>query len=66
LPYVSRIPGLGGLFGAQKLNNDRAELIVFITPQVVDTEADYARVIEDLRRRMEQLEDVFPPRKTVP
>jgi general secretion pathway protein D len=65
LPYLARIPVIGGLFGSQKLTNDRTELVVFITPEVVANEADYRRVIEDLRRKMEQLDDVFP-QKTVP
>jgi general secretion pathway protein D len=66
LPYLSRIPVIGGLFGQQKLTNDRTELVVFITPEVVANENDYRRVIEDLRRKMEQLDDVFPQTKTVP
>ena len=64
LPFLSRIPVLGALFGSQTLDNDRTELILFITPRVVENEADYRRVIDDLRRKMEQLEDVFPIGKT--
>jgi general secretion pathway protein D len=60
LPLVSRIPVLGGLFGNQDLKNNRTELVLFITPQVLESEIDYQRVIEDLRRKMEQIEDVFP------
>jgi general secretion pathway protein D len=65
LPGIARIPVLGGLFGKQTLENDRTELILFITPRVVENEVDYQRVIEDLRRRMERLDEVFPPKKTV-
>ena len=66
LPLVSRIPILGGLFGNQKLENDRTELILFITPRVVENEVDTDRIIDDLRRRMERLEDVFPVHKNAP
>ena len=66
LPYLSRIPILGGLFGAQKLTNNRTELVVFITPEVVASPDDFRRVIDDLRRKMEQLDDVFPQTKTTP
>jgi general secretion pathway protein D len=66
LPLISRIPVLGGLFGNQSLENDRTELVLFITPRVVANEADANRVIEDLRRKMERLEEVFPPQKTAP
>ena len=60
LPLISRVPVLGGLFGNQDLKNNRTELVLFITPQVLESETDYQRVIEDLRRKMEQIEDVFP------
>jgi general secretion pathway protein D len=66
LPLVSRIPVIGGLFGAQKLNNNRTELVLFISPTVVESEADFRRIMDDLRRRMEQLDDVFPKDKTTP
>ena len=66
LPYLARIPILGGLFGSQTLEKDRTELILFITPRVVENEADYRRVIDDLRRKMERLDEVFPRTKTAP
>jgi general secretion pathway protein D len=66
LPGLARIPVLGGLFGTQTLQKDRTELILFITPRVVENEVDYRRVIDDLRRRMERLDEVFPRPKTAP
>ncbi|HTS21500.1 MAG TPA: type II secretion system secretin GspD [Casimicrobiaceae bacterium] len=65
LPGLARIPILGGLFGNQTLQKDRTELILFITPRVVENELDYRRIIEDLRRKMERLDEVFPA-KTAP
>jgi general secretion pathway protein D len=66
LPLISRVPVLGGLFGNQDLKNNRTELVLFITPQVLESENDYQRVIEDLRRKMEQIEDIFPRPKVAP
>jgi general secretion pathway protein D len=66
LPLISRIPILGGLFGSQKLNNNRTELVLFIAPKIIETGADFRRDMDDLRRRMEQLDDVFPKDKTAP
>ena len=54
LPLLSRIPIIGGLFGEQQLTNNRTELVMFITPRVVESELDLRAVIEDLRRRMEK------------
>jgi general secretion pathway protein D len=60
LPLLARIPIIGGLFGNQDLKNDRTELVLFITPRVVENEVDMTRVIDDLRRRMENLDRLFP------
>ncbi len=62
LPLLNRIPILGGLFGSETMTNDRSELVLFITPRVVNDTVDYSRVIEDLRRKMERLDSVFPPK----
>jgi general secretion pathway protein D len=60
LPWVSRIPIIGGLFGNQKLKNDRTELVLFITPRVVESQADVVGAIEDLRRKFDNLDRLFP------
>jgi general secretion pathway protein D len=62
LPILNRIPILGGLFGSETLTNNRSELILFITPRTVSDSADIANVIDDLRRKMERLDSVFPPK----
>ena len=62
LPWISRIPGLGALFGNQTLDNNRSELVLFITPRAVDDTGAVSRVIEELRRKMERLDDIFPPK----
>ena len=64
LPLLSRIPIIGGLFGTQELKNNRTELVLFITPRVVENEQDVRSVIDDLRRRMELLDRGFPPGTT--
>ena len=60
LPWISRIPILGGLFGTQDLKSDRTELVLFITPRVVEGEVDIRAAIDDLRRKMENLDRLFP------
>jgi general secretion pathway protein D len=62
LPLLNRLPILGGLFGNETLTNNRSELVLFITPRAVTDSADMARVIDDLRRKMERLDTVFPPK----
>ena len=50
----------GGLFGNQTLQNNRTELVLFVTPRLVENEIDMRDVMNDLRRRMERLDNVFP------
>ena len=59
LPFLSRIPIIGGLFGDQALTNNRTELVMFITPRVVENELDLKSIVDDLRRRMERIDDTF-------
>ena len=66
LPMLARIPILGGLFGSQELKNNRTELVMFITPRVVEGEGDVRRIIDDLRHRMEALDGVFPLKSMAP
>jgi general secretion pathway protein D len=59
-PLLSRIPVLGGLFGSQSMDINRVELVIFITPRVIEGDSGAAEIIEDLRRRMERLDFAFP------
>jgi Flp pilus assembly secretin CpaC len=60
IPLLSRIPILGGLFGQQTLKNNRTELVLFITPRVVETRADIGAAIDELRRKMENMDALIP------
>jgi type IV pilus assembly protein PilQ len=39
VPYLHRIPILGGAFRNNEISDDRQELLIFVTPRVVQTEA---------------------------
>ena len=60
IPLLAKIPIIGAAFGQQVLRNDRTELVLFITPRVVENDADLKGITDDLRRRMERLEEYFP------
>jgi general secretion pathway protein D len=60
LPLLSRIPYAGGLFGTQSVNKNRTELVLFVTPRLVENAFDTRSVVDDLRRKMERLETAFP------
>ena len=60
IPLLSKIPYIGGLFGEQTQKDNRSELVLFVTPRTVETQGDMRGIIDDLRRRMERLEDAVP------
>jgi general secretion pathway protein D len=49
VPYLKDVPGLGLLFRNQALSRDRTELLVFITPYVISSDADSAAITEQFR-----------------
>ncbi len=59
LPYLSAIPVLGALFGTKQDDVDRTELIVLITPHVVDNLQKARAVTEELRRRLPAIQTLL-------
>jgi general secretion pathway protein D len=50
LPFLSELPVVGGLFGTKQDTTDRTELMVLITPHVVENLEAARAVTEELRR----------------
>jgi len=50
VPYLSRIPGIGSLFGSTANSTTRSETIVMITPTVIENTADLEAVSDDIRK----------------
>jgi len=56
LPFLSSIPVIGGLFGDTQRNSTRTELMVLITPHVVDNVEKANAITAELRRRLPAVE----------
>ena len=63
IPLLSRIPVFGALFGSQALTSNRTELVMFVTPRVLENELDLKRDIDDLRKKMIWMDELFPAAK---
>ena len=63
LPFISQIPVLGALFGEQNTNNNRQELVMLITPTLIPANQDLTDVTNELRKKMQYLQEEFPSRK---
>jgi general secretion pathway protein D len=55
VPGLSRIPIIGKLFGSTKTENQRTELIVLITPQVMSNSEEARAITEEYRRQFKSL-----------
>ena len=52
LPVLSSIPGLGNAFGGHETTTKRTELLVFLTPRVIDPDKGAEAILNELRDRM--------------
>ena len=78
VPYLKNIPILGYLFGAKELKIEKTELLILITPRVIGTPIDAARITEEMRKATPELDEAVrsaprapsptppPPRTTTP
>lgn len=55
VPGLSRIPGLGAAFRARNETVQRSELVIFLTPRIISTDAEQSRTVDLLRRDLEAL-----------
>ena len=72
IPLLNRIPVLGYLFGSTEEVIEKIELLLLITPRVIGTAVDAARITEQMRRATPELEESIrraprlPPPTSVP
>jgi general secretion pathway protein D len=52
VPFLQDIPGLGALFSTKTNENDRTELLVLLTPHVVNNQQDARALTEELKRKL--------------
>jgi len=57
VPLLMDIPLLGGLFSTTTRDTSRTELLIFISPRVVEGDQELRDLNQEMRRRMRGLED---------
>jgi general secretion pathway protein D len=55
IPGLNRIPILGRLFGSTSRNRNRTELIVLITPRVIQSAEDARDITDEYQKKFESL-----------
>ena len=72
IPFLNRIPVLGYLFGSTEDKIEKTELLMLITPRVIGTPGDGARITDQMRKATPELEQSLkmgppaPPKTPVP
>jgi general secretion pathway protein D len=61
VPLLHRMPVLGALFGTTSESNRRTELLVIITPRVINNEQELRDVSRELRSRVRNMELISAP-----
>jgi general secretion pathway protein D len=52
IPFLSKIPFIGSLFGTTTKNHTRTELVVLLTPRVVQERKDMGPITNEFKRRL--------------
>jgi general secretion pathway protein D len=55
IPFLHRIPGIGGAFGNKSISKERTEMIVFMTPRVIYDTNDINEASDELKGRLKKL-----------
>ena len=60
IPLLSKIPIIGAAFGTQSFRRNRTELVLVITPRIINDIHQAREATEELRRRLPALEALLP------
>jgi len=58
IPFLSRLPLIGWLFGSTTRSNRTTELFLFLTPHIVSSDEDIDRLRESIRGSSDMLKSV--------
>lgn len=61
IPFLSRIPFIGALFGSQNTNSVREELLIFITPTVIRDPMEARRLTDEYGKRFRAMDPLNTP-----
>jgi general secretion pathway protein D len=59
VPVLYKLPLIGALFSETSRTSLRTELVVVLTPRVIESSKDARRITQDFRDRMQGLRDAF-------
>ncbi|OAI10086.1 type II secretion system protein GspD [Methylomonas lenta] len=66
VPILYDIPYIGPLFGGTTRNKNKSELVVLITPRVVNTRQDAQLITDEFRRKLSSIYEIPPTPSNAP
>ena len=64
VPLLSKIPFLGSLFGSKQIKSTKTELIILLTPKVIQTSEEAVAATGELEERMQSLQKLLDEKET--
>ncbi len=55
IPFLSKIPVLGGFFGTQEYDKKKTELIILMTPHIISDQVQSKSVTEEFKEKLESI-----------
>lgn len=59
IPYLSKLPFIGALFGSKGEGSDRTELLITISPKAINQYKDFNKIGDEFQDKMQGLTDAF-------
>lgn len=59
VPFLHKLPVVGGLFGSKNESSNRTELLITISPRAINQYRDFGKVGEEFRDKMQGVADAF-------
>ncbi len=56
VPFLGRVPGLGAAFRDRAMTQERSELVIFLTPRIINSTQDAESALARMRRELQALE----------
>lgn len=59
IPFLSKLPVVGSLFGSKTEGGNRTELLITISPRAINQYKDFAKIGEEFQGKMQGVADSF-------
>lgn len=59
VPFLHKLPVVGGLFGTKTDGSNRTELLITISPRAINHYQDFGKIVDEFREKMQGVTEAF-------